>query len=64
MTRLHPEGYTAPIRTRTTSHAQRFEDRLRRRFNQAAYCWLRDRIETSSKAVRAAADLRWRNQDG
>ncbi|MEE8607464.1 MAG: hypothetical protein V3S55_07670 [Nitrospiraceae bacterium] len=63
MNRVFQEGFKPYRGSPKAERVQRFEDRLSRRFDQATFCHLRDRADKSAKAVKAAAELRWRNQD-
>ncbi len=63
MNRVFQEGFKPFRGSPKAERVQRFADRLSRRHDQAAYCFLRDRAERSAKAIRAAADLRWRGVD-
>ncbi len=61
MIRSFPDGFKPYRGSRKAELVQRFSDRLRRRHDQAAFCHLRDRADKSAKAVKAAAELRWRD---
>ena len=61
MNRVFQEGFKPYRGSGKAARVQRFADRLERRHDQATFCFLRDRADRSAKAVRAAADLRWRD---
>ena len=61
MIRAFADGFKPYRGSNKAARVQRFLDRLERRHDQATFCHLRDRAEKSAKAVKAAAELRWRD---
>lgn len=61
MNRVFQEGFKPFRGSPKATQVQRFADRLERRHDQVTFCYLRDRADKSAKAVKAAAELRWKD---